>query len=126
MQAQNCGVESRPLRGAQPVALTDQRGRMERFVAGVDPGGRLPAQVEAETVGSVGVAQAFEGLEEHHRRHHPGRDGRSSPHGLVVEVGEVVVIEELVPVVGQEPIDRTFLQPITEDLPRILEALLGL
>ena len=66
-------------RGAQAVALADQRGRMERHVAGVDPGRRLPAQVEAETVRGFGVAQAFEGLKEHHRRHHPGRDGRSPP-----------------------------------------------
>ena len=113
-------------RSPQAVALTDERGRMERLIAGVDPGGRLPAQVEAEPVGGLGVAQALEGLEEHHRRHHPGRDGRSSPHGLLVEIGEVVVTEELVTVVGQEPIDRTLLQPITEDLPRILEALLDL
>jgi hypothetical protein len=61
---------------------------MERWVL---PGGRLPAQVEAEPVGGFGVAQALEGLEEHHRRHHPGRDGRSPPHGLLVEIGEVVV-----------------------------------
>ena len=99
---------------------------MERRVAGVDAGGRLPAQVEAETVGGLGVAQALEGLEEHHRRHHPGRNGRSAPYGLLIEIGEVVVTEEPLTVVGQEPIDRTLLQPITEDLPRILEALLDL
>ena len=114
------------IRGPQAVALTDERGRMEGHVAGVDAAGRLPAQVEAETVGRLGVAQAFEGLEQHHSRHHPGRDGRSSPHRLRVEIGEVVVTEELVAVIGQEPVDRTFLQPITEDLPRVLEALLGL
>jgi hypothetical protein len=66
------------------------------------------------------------GLEEHHRRHDPGRDGRSPSHGLLVEIGEVVVIEELVTAVGQESIDRTRLQPVTEDLPRTLDALLGL
>jgi hypothetical protein len=38
----------------------------------------------------------------------------------------VVVIEELVTAVGQESIDRTRLQPVTEDLPRTLDALLGL
>ena len=80
---------------------------MERPVAGVDPGGRLAAQVELETVGGFGVAQPFEGLEEHHRRHHPGRNGRSPPHRLLVEIGEVVVPEELVTVIGQEPVDRT-------------------
>ena len=37
-----------------------------------------------------------------------------------------VVPEELVAVIGQEPIDRTLLQPIAEDLPRVLEALLDL
>ena len=113
-------------RGAQAVALTHERGRMERLVAGIDPGGRLPTQVKAETVGGLGVAQALEGLEEHHRRHHPGRNGRSPPHRLLVEIGEVVVPEELVAVIGQEPIDRTLLQPIAEDLPRVLEALLDL
>ena len=97
---------------------------MEGLVADVDAGRRLPAQVEAEPVDGLGVAQAFEGLEDHDRRHDPGRDGRASPDGVQVEIGEVVVAEEPMAVVGQEPIDRTFLQPITEDLPRILEALL--
>ena len=99
---------------------------MERHVAGVDPAGRLPAQVEAEPVDRLGVAQALEGLEDHHRRHHPGRDGRSSPRRLRVEIGEVVVAEEPLSVIGQQPVDRTLLQPIAEDLPRVLEALLDL
>ena len=86
---------------------------MEAHVAGVDPGGRLPAQVEAEPIDRFGIAQALEGLEEHHRRHDPCRDGRSSPHGSRVQIGEVVVAEELLSVVGQQPVDRTLLQPIT-------------
>ncbi len=97
---------------------------MEGHIPGVDSGGGLPAQVEAEPVDRLGVAQALEGLEHHDGRHHPGRDGRSSPGRLGIEIGEVVVAEELVAVVGQEAIERTHLQPITEDLPRALEALL--
>ena len=69
----------RAIRGAEAVALADERGRMESHIAGVDPAGRLPAQVEAEPVDRLGVAQALEGLEDHDARHHPGRDGRSSP-----------------------------------------------
>jgi len=69
------------------------------------------------------VANFAEGSEES-RRHHPGRDGRPSRPGLLVEVGEVVIAKEPMTVVGQEPVDGTLLQPVAEDLPRVLEALL--
>ncbi len=99
---------------------------MEGHIAGVDPRGRLPAQVEAEPVDRLGVTQALEGLEHHDRGHHPGRDGRSPPGRLGIEIGEVVVAVEPLSVVGQQAIERTLLQPIAEDLPRTLEALLDL
>ncbi len=98
---------------------------MEALIAGVDPAGSLPAQVEAEPVDRLGVAQALEGLEEHHARHHPGRDGGPPPLRVLVQIGEVVVAEEPLTVVGQQAIKRPFLQPIAQDLPRILEAAAG-
>jgi hypothetical protein len=43
-----------------------------------------------------------------------------------MQIGEVVVSEHLVPVICEEAVDRAQLQPITEEIPRVLEALLGL
>ena len=99
---------------------------MEGLGSGVDTCGRLPAKVEAESVTGLPIRQPLECLQQHHRRQHAGRDRGSSPHRAGVEIGEVVVAEHHVPVVGEEAIDRSRLQTITEEIPRVLEALLGL
>ena len=59
-------------------------------------------------------------------RHHSGRNGGPTLGGVGVAVGEVVVSEHGMTVVGQQPIDRPLPQAVTEDLPRIVEALLDL
>ena len=97
---------------------------MEGLGTGVDAGGCLPAKVEAEPVTCLAIRQAFVGLQEHHRRHHAGRDGRASSGRVGIQIGEVVVSEHLVPVICEEAVDRAQLQPVTEEIPRVLEALL--
>ena len=117
---------SGPRRGPQAIALAHQSGRVEGLCPGVDPTGRLPAKVHLESVAGLPVRQPFEGLEDHDRRHHSGRHGGPTLGGVGVAVGEVVVSEHGMTVVGQQPIDRPLPQAVTEDLPRIVEALLDL
>jgi hypothetical protein len=55
------------------------------------------------------------GLQQHHARHDPRRDGRLSPRRVAIEVGEVVVREQGLPVVREQAIDRSFPESVTED-----------
>jgi hypothetical protein len=113
-------------RSTQAIALPGKNRCMECLGAGVDAGGCLPAEVEAESVTGLPIRQSLECLQQHHRGQHAGRDRRSSLHRAGVQIGEVVVTEHHVTVVGEEAIDRSELQPVTEKIPRVLEALLGL
>ena len=117
---------SRADRCTQAVAVPGKDRCMECLGAGVDAGGCLPAEVEAESVTGLPIRQSLECLQQHHRGQHAGRDRRSSLHRAGVQIGEVVVTEHHVTVVGEEAIDRSELQPVTEKIPRVLEALLGL
>jgi hypothetical protein len=92
---------------------------MECLGAGVDACSCLPTEVEAESVTGLTVRQSLEGLQQHDRGQHAGRDRRSSPHRDRVQIGEVVVAEHHVTVVGEEAIDRSELQTVTEEIPRV-------
>ncbi len=89
----------------------------------VDPRYGLPAQVHFQTVARLPVREPLEALEEHGRGQDSGRDGGAALGRALVEVGEVVVGEHLVAVIGEESVERSLLEPVAEDLSRILEAL---
>jgi hypothetical protein len=55
-----------------------------------------------------------------------GTVGRPAERRSLVEVGEVVVAEQPMSLVGQQPVDRAFPQPLAQDLPWVLEPLLRL
>jgi hypothetical protein len=57
----------------------DEGSGVERLCSGVHTGGCLPAKAEAEAITGLPIRQALDGLQEHHRRHHAGRDRRTSP-----------------------------------------------
>jgi hypothetical protein len=66
----------RPGRGPQLVPHSHQHRRMERPVPGIHPGRGLPAQVHLQPVTRLPVAQPLKGLQQQHRRDHPGRHRR--------------------------------------------------
>lgn len=101
----------RPFPYPQPVPQTDQGRRVERHRRSVDPSRGLPGQVPLQAVARLLVRQALMGLEQHHRGQHPRRDRGATPSRLLVQVCEVVVTEEPVAVIGQQPVDPP--QPIT-------------
>ena len=110
--------------GAQAVALADEGRRVEGLGSEVDAAGRLPAEVDLQAVGCFAIRQPLEGLQHHHGGDQARRDRRSPPHRVRVEVGEVVVGEEAISLVGQQPVDRALAETIAEDLARVLEAVL--
>ena len=110
-----------PTTGPQPVALTHQSRRMERLIAQVHTGRRLPAQIHLQAVARLPIRQALEGLQHHHRGHHPGRDGRPTPHRVGVQVGEIAVGKDAMALIGQQPVNRPLRQPLTQHLAGILE-----
>ena len=114
----------RPRRGSQPVALADQHRRMKRLRPGVDPGRRLPPQIDLEPIRRLPIRQALMRLQHHDRGQHPRRHRRPPPRRGRVEVREVVVREQAITEVRQQPVDRPLPQPVTQDLPRVLEPLL--
>lgn len=86
----------------------------------------LPAQVHLQPVAGLPVRQSIEGLGDHDGRHRPGRDGGTALLRVGGEVGEVAVFEHDLGTVSQGTVDRALPEPVTEDLPRILEPLLDL
>lgn len=103
--------------------MSHQHRRVERLGASVDPGGGLPTQVHLQAVTCVPVRQALVRLQQAHGGQHPGGDGRASPGGGHVEIDEVVVGEQVGTEVGEEAVDRPRPQPLTQNLPRVLEPL---
>src|SRR5262249_53113444 len=110
---------------SKAVSLADQRRGMERLIAKFHPRRRLPAQIHSQAVTGLPVRQPLEGLQNHHRGHHPSRDGGPSSIGVCVQIGEIVVAEDPMALVGQQPVDRPLSEAIAQHLPRVLETLLS-
>jgi hypothetical protein len=76
------------------------------FVEG-EAAGHLPADAVGEGPGGVAVGQSLQGLEHHDRGHDVGRD-RGAASARREQVGEQLVGEQLLAVVGQECLDASF------------------
>lgn len=112
------------IRSSQTIAQPDQHRGVERLGAGGHARRSLPAQVHLQAVTGLAIGQAFEGLQKRHRGQHPGRHRRATERRALVEVGEVVVAEQPVASIGQEPVERSLPEPVPENLPRVLESFL--
>ena len=93
---------------------------MERRCTDVHPAGCLPAQIAHEVVAGLLVGEALVGLQQHHRRQHPGGDRRAPELGGLGGIGEVVVGEHRPSVLGQKPVGAP--EPLHEHTPGVLEA----
>ncbi len=103
------GVENAfgPLRGAQARPPIGEHAVVEALVVEGQPAGHLPADAVPQSRGRLTVREPLESLEHHDRSHHVGRDrGPATPRRE--EVGEHLVGEQLLAVVGQERLDRSF------------------
>ena len=69
--------------------------------------------------------QPLERLQQHRRGHHPRRDRGAAPRRVGIQIGEVVVTEQAVTLVGQQPVNRPLPQPVTQQHPRTLELFLN-
>jgi len=89
----------------------------------VDAHGRLPVGVHPGAPGGLGVRRAVVGGAQHGPHHHRRRD-RGAAHPLGVQVGEVVVGDDLVAVVGQALVERALRHQVPSHHPRLKEGAL--
>lgn len=98
---------------------------MEPLVVQGETAGYLPADPVLEGTGRIAVGQALKGLEHHHGGHYVGRHRRTAPTRRE-QVGEQLVGEELLPVIGEEALDAALRDEPTAKGSRIQQFTVGI
>ena len=114
----------RPIRGTQPVAHPDQHRGVKRSRPHRQPGGGFPAQVKCQPVTGLPIRESLVGLQQHHRGHHPRRHRRASQRRAFEQVGEVLIAEQRITVLGQQPKYAALHQLITHQQHHVIESAL--
>ena len=97
---------------AQPGAPIGQDREVEPLVVERQPAGHLPADSVSQRPSGITVGESFEGLENHDRGHHVGRDRRATTTGGE-QVLEHRIGKQIVTVIGQERLDTSLGNQLT-------------
>ena len=96
----------RVVAGPQLVAPQRQHRRVERLVRDREAGGGFPGDVGLQRPARVAVRTAVQRLQHHHRRHNVGGDRGAAP-ARREQIGEHLIREQPMSVLGQEPVNRS-------------------
>ena len=115
----------RTLRGPEPGTPVGQDRVVKPGVVQGQTRCHLPADAVAQGPGGVAVGQALEGLEHHHGGDHVRRNRRSPP-TRGEQVGEQLIGEQLLAVIGEERLDAALWDELAAEGRRIKQLTIGI